>query len=96
MRNRFTTYSNANAKTPRRQDAEKIQLKFYLFSPSLRVLAFVLDLAQREFSRIEKDALHVPVEHVFGDVFGDDRFKFFQRIRVSFAHLCGDFETDMQ
>ena len=42
-----------------------------------------------------EDLKDVTLPNVFGDIFGDDRFIFFERARVTISHLCGDFEADM-
>ena len=42
-----------------------------------------------------KDLQDVTLHNVFGDVFGDDRFIFFERVCVTISHLCGDFEADV-
>ena len=38
---------------------------------------------------------NVTLPNVFGDVFSDDRFIFFERARVAICHLCGDFEANV-
>ena len=42
-----------------------------------------------------EDLKNVTPPNVFGDVFGYDRFIFFERVCVTISHLCCDFEADV-
>ena len=45
--------------------------------------------------RLAEQRFHVPLEQIFGDVFGDDRFMLLERVEITVAFLRGDFETDV-
>jgi hypothetical protein len=44
---------------------------------------------------LAEQRFHVPLEQVFGDVFGDDGFMLLRRVETPVAFLRSDFETDM-
>ncbi len=43
----------------------------------------------------EQQRFHVPLEQVFRDVFGDDRFMLLERVEIPVAFFRGDFETNV-
>ena len=50
----------------------------------------------REPLNLREEGLHVAVEEVAGDAFGDDGLVAFEGVEVAVSHLGGDFEADVE